>query len=226
MHAVLPLLAAAALGIDVGWEPLPDGGFEYIIQIEPQTLDSMKNGAAITSQLPRAVSGMRGYRVTVGNAALPHQGEAPPTEQANTEPALSGPAFGIPPGDASPPRAAAAATQGNVAPQPELAPEPNASNITRHTAGFLGKGMMQTSVTAPPKTTDQEPVQPAVANVPVAALKTIANATDKNDSFPLTPLVGTMLALCASVAANVFLGWNTVSLRSRYRALVARLPGR
>ena len=80
MNGVLAMVAATALAIDVGWEPLPNGGFEYIIQIEPQTLESMKRGQDIFSQLPAAVRGMARYRITVGDGAVPHEGEALPVE--------------------------------------------------------------------------------------------------------------------------------------------------
>jgi len=72
------ILAAATLGLDVGWQPLPDGGFEYIIQIEPETLESLKNGEDLRSEIPPFLRGVRSYRITVGNAPLPHEGEPPP----------------------------------------------------------------------------------------------------------------------------------------------------
>jgi hypothetical protein len=43
-HSSSVRIAAAALGIDVGWQPLPEGGMEYIIQIAPQTLETLKAG--------------------------------------------------------------------------------------------------------------------------------------------------------------------------------------
>jgi hypothetical protein len=45
------------------------------------------------------------------------------------------------------------------------------------------------------------------------------------ESRPWVPLIGTMLALFASLGANIYLGWNTLDLRNRYRTLAAQLHG-
>ena len=37
-------LAVLLTGINVGWEKLPDGGYVYIIQIEPESLDALRAG--------------------------------------------------------------------------------------------------------------------------------------------------------------------------------------
>ena len=78
MNGVMALVAATVVAIDVGWQPLPDGGFEYIIQLEPQTLESLKDGQDLSSQLPPSLQGVRTYRITVGNNPLPHEGDPPP----------------------------------------------------------------------------------------------------------------------------------------------------
>ena len=41
MTAIMMWMAVATLGIDVGWQRMPDGGMQYIIQIEPQTYDAL-----------------------------------------------------------------------------------------------------------------------------------------------------------------------------------------
>ena len=241
MTGVLALVAASVIGIDVGWEELPDGGFEYIIQIEPQTLESMQKGQDITSQMPPSVRGMRGYRITVGNAQLPHQGEPPPTGPSPAAPAQNGPpgpAFGAPPTESSAAGAAtttipaAAATQdmadADRPPPPALPLDPAAKDISTHTAAFVGKGMTEMTVTSPPAPAGVvSPETAGTETAPQDESQTARKTTDStSDSPPWMPLFGTALALCASVAANVFQGWNTLSLRNRYRALVARLPGK
>ena len=42
MNATLLLVAATLFGVDVGWQKREDGGYEYIIQIEPEMLESLK----------------------------------------------------------------------------------------------------------------------------------------------------------------------------------------
>jgi len=61
----------------VGWQQLDDGGYEYIIQIEPEMLDSLRAGRNILSDLPPALQNIRRYRITVGNEPLPHEGIPP-----------------------------------------------------------------------------------------------------------------------------------------------------
>jgi hypothetical protein len=96
MNGILALVAASVVAIDVGWQPLPDGGFEYIIQLEPQTLESLKDGQDLSSQLPPALQGIRTYRITVGNGPLPHEGEPPPVT-ASPSAVAKVPANGSPP---------------------------------------------------------------------------------------------------------------------------------
>ncbi len=67
MHAVVPLLALAALGIDVGWEPAPAGGWDYIIQVEPEALDALARGVEIASDLPPEIRDVRSLRLRVGD---------------------------------------------------------------------------------------------------------------------------------------------------------------
>jgi len=67
MGTIMVCLAAAILGVDVGWRRLPDGGMEYIIQIEPQTLEALRAGEAIRSDVPAEAGDIRSYRIEVGS---------------------------------------------------------------------------------------------------------------------------------------------------------------
>ena len=75
------VIIAAVYGVDVGWQPTGDGQLEYIIQIEPQLLEAMREGQAITSEIPPEVRGVRRYRIVVGNDELPRIGLAPDAAQ-------------------------------------------------------------------------------------------------------------------------------------------------
>lgn len=77
MTGIVLCLSAAAMGVDYGWQPV-EGGIEYIIQIEPQLVDSLKAGRDIFSDLPKTAQRVRSYRITVGKGRLPHHGEPPP----------------------------------------------------------------------------------------------------------------------------------------------------
>ena len=64
------IAALTAIGIDFGYEPASDGHLEYIIQIEPQLVESLLKGQDINSEIPRGLD-IRHYRLTIGTAELP-----------------------------------------------------------------------------------------------------------------------------------------------------------
>lgn len=80
MTGMIVCLSAAVAGVDYGWQPVAGGGIEYIIQIEPQMLERLKAGQDVFSDLPPQTGNVRGYRITVGTAILPHQGQPPPRD--------------------------------------------------------------------------------------------------------------------------------------------------
>ncbi len=99
---VLIATATAAVGIEVGWEPLPDGGHEYSIQLEPELCDVLRRGTdEITSEVPPQIN-VRRYRMFVGTGKLPKidgPAQAPgapefPPEPPAHKPATSAPATG------------------------------------------------------------------------------------------------------------------------------------
>jgi len=77
MNGLLLLVAAAATGVDVGWQPLAGGGYEYIIQIEPQALAAMEQGRDLVSDLPPQLRDVRRYRITIGTGPVPRIGTPP-----------------------------------------------------------------------------------------------------------------------------------------------------
>jgi len=78
MQSVLLLWAAVAITTDVGWRPLPDGGMEYIIQIEPHMLEMLQGGKDLISDIPPNVRGAQSWRITVGTKELPREGSLEP----------------------------------------------------------------------------------------------------------------------------------------------------
>jgi hypothetical protein len=113
MHYALVLVAAASFGVDVGWQPTRDGGFEYIIQIEPELLESLLDGQEIISDIPAFLQGVRTYRIRVGTDHLPQEGapakiepadsDAPAAADAAPAPAPAPSADPTPPSGESPP---------------------------------------------------------------------------------------------------------------------------
>ena len=79
MYALMLCVAVAAVGTEVGWQRMPEGGMEYIIQLDPQTLEALRAGEAIQSDIPPAAGEVRSYRIVLGNRKLPRETPPAPT---------------------------------------------------------------------------------------------------------------------------------------------------
>lgn len=112
MTGLLVCLSAAALGVDFGWQPIAGGGIEYVIQIEPQMLEALKQGEDLSSALPAGARNIRRYRIVVGDGRLPHHGEPLPEQPAEKPPEK--PAEKQPPAKASGDRSSAAGESGTT----------------------------------------------------------------------------------------------------------------
>jgi hypothetical protein len=88
---LLPPVAAQA--VQFGWQPLPDGGLEYLVQVEPELLDSFHQ-EGFTSDVPANLQrNLRRIRITIGTAKLPNQGDVigPKEISKATEPTPAAP---------------------------------------------------------------------------------------------------------------------------------------
>jgi hypothetical protein len=234
MSAILACLAAALVGVEAGWRPLPTGGMEYIIQVEPGTLEALRPEDAIESDVPAEVRDVRHYRIVVGRGPLPKQlpAGAPATAakgveptRTNFAPATGAPAAvvaGSPPGDAErwPGRAATGSAdvkpfvptlpplKGAASPLPPkpLSPDPAVQPLVAQSAGFLEPSAEHAKGGA------SSPAAPASA--PAEPQK------------PWLALWLTALLLCGSLGGNVYLGWIAWGTHSRCRAMLrAAEPG-
>jgi cytoskeletal protein RodZ len=79
MNGLAWIVAAAVLSgePDVGWEPLAGGGFEFIIQLDDETIAAMKQGEPIRAAIPANLRGVRQYRIVYGRDRLPRIGTPP-----------------------------------------------------------------------------------------------------------------------------------------------------
>ena len=79
MNSAALLIAMATFGVDVGWQELEDGSIEYIIQIEPQLVGSLRDGNDLTSGIPPALRNqISRYRVVGGSEKLT---KSPPLDE-------------------------------------------------------------------------------------------------------------------------------------------------
>jgi hypothetical protein len=73
MNAIMLCVIAAAVGIDVGYQPLPGGGMQYIIQLGPETIDAMRSGEVLQSDTPAGMKDIRNWQIMMGTGPLPQR---------------------------------------------------------------------------------------------------------------------------------------------------------
>jgi hypothetical protein len=253
MTSWIVLMATATLGVDQGWQPIAGGGYEYIIQIEPETLDSIRSGRDLFLHLPESMVGVQSYRITSGSGPLPHNGEPPPAiaQAARTEvpggPRLGGAPNPMPKGPdlrkgADMGKGAVAdekATPETMTPEPGSRPLPVQPTGNRQAEGNQqATGNQQASgesaspvaamadATKTPRTAvPNEP--PQDGGSPSDDLPKGFDAAGRAETKPVwMSLNAALMVLFASLGVNMFLGWVTVAQRGRYRSVLARLAVR
>ncbi len=209
-------IAAVLFGVDVGWQPLPEGGLEYIVQIEPELLETLRSGQPIQSDLPSRLKDIRAYRIVVGTAELPR--ELPPEEVDSPESAAGAgrepptDPFARSPGASSswPNLSGSLPPLGQPEAQPPTTPErihpaPDSTPIDAQAAGYLEQS------SATPQTESKSPSEQQAVR---------RESPQETPEKPWTSLIVTMFTLFGSLGANLYLGWITWNTRSRYRSLV------
>jgi hypothetical protein len=245
-NALCFAVALAASSIQWGWQPLPQGGNEYIVQVEPQLADLetfRKQG--YFSEIPPQLRDIREIHIVVGSNPLPHQDEIPVAPAklpsgVTASPLLPGQpqarsadgAKQAPVGIAAAP---AATKPGNIrltdhhepigshAQQSDLAIGANGdTNAMPEHVAAAGKSEAASEQIAAAK------VDRSKLNVPgeTAADSTNQVADAPPASRPWMTLLLVAAGLIVSLSGNVFLGWVHWGTRNQYRALVSQLRQR
>jgi hypothetical protein len=203
------MIVVLALGVDAGWQKHRDGGWEYIIQIEPYLLDSLQaQPQEIVSEVPPFLRNVRVYRIRIGDDELPRKmpDESPVGEPSPPADAPPQSPDSRPPGPNENERALAA----NVQPVAPPAEHPLAE-AQRQVVGFRNATAAAEVATSAGGSINS----PLLANVQKAALPLF-------QARPwLIPLVIGLLLL--SLAGNAFLAWIAWGQRLRFRASLRRL---
>ena len=225
MNPVFILTAVAALGIEAGWEPLPEGGHEYTIQIEPQLLDLLRDHQDLFSEVPPQVH-VRRYRITVGTQKLAQiDGElqrapAAPNRPERQEPDPAANPFTSPSRE---PVASEHSQRGETSEPSTFSPsEPPAvqpgADHAKHKADPPG--------ILPAISSGSKPIgnRPAAHHVPenVDTKKPSLPQAAVEPSRPWLPLSLAVVLLCCSLGANVYLGWVARDARRGHRDALAK----
>jgi hypothetical protein len=230
MNPILILIATSAFGMDVGWEPLPEGGHEYTIELDPQVLEQLGAGEEVVGKVPPDID-VRSYRIFVGTEKLvrhggnPRQVARPATPEPSTEES-----------DVTRPRQPQSEEQ--LAPQPEMSDEratfeepstvpPVLEQGSDESASALGAPARlpdEAAQSNPVQADESHRVQAASFSKPASEPQSASEAVVKLiEDRPWVALLVVAIMLCCSLAANFYLGWIAWDARSRYRATLAKV---
>ncbi len=228
MSPTFTCLALALMGADLGYQPAPNGGTEFIIQINPAMLKTLQPGDPIECDVPREAQGLRPthFSVRTGNDPLPKIVSNPAAVSAApaTAPIVT----------ASPVMPAVA---NSTAPPPAFAP--GGGVPIRDPWGVTGRGADPSA--APPlgggaAGTSPPGSYPAPKST-VAHLGPLLKGSSSAESrfrglSPIgpdgssgqldRPWLGMCLLVIALLASNTYVGWLFWDARQRYRGLLAR----
>lgn len=245
----LVCLSVTLLGVDVGWQRLPDSGVQYLIQIPPQQFESLKSGTPLESDImPQLQGQVRGFRISVGNETLRRDTVDPPPA-ARTPPRVDsglGSRYSATPADApsaptppAPQPKTDAPPSGGLRPsadplfQPLPTPREGKSATEKPQAnywpgaappkpqyGWPSNTNAQAAAVAEAAKTDR-PTQTATAILPGPTV----TSADKPPALeepakPWWPLSISLLALTGSLSWNAYLLWALVEARRRCRRLL------
>jgi hypothetical protein len=224
LSASIVLLAFAATGIQFGSEALPSGGNTYIVQIEPELIDTFRE-KGFSSDVPPGLRDIRRIEIRVGTAPLPNQGLT----------VLKVPSGGA--ADATkPPRLDAAADDPgskHVADSRGPKSEPMENSPKKLSADLPANSLSGKREHTAEQASFQsrERSAPAADGGPSAAAATLANSNGKraaspNDSeseWASIPLLAALGALIVSASGNLYLAWVHMGTRRRYREVVNQL---
>jgi hypothetical protein len=220
MNPVFILSAMAALGIEVGWEPLSEGGHEYTIQIEPQLLDVLRQGREIVSEVPPQLN-VRRYRVTVGTQKLAQMDGEPQGVPEPKRPGRQHPDPAENPFASTPPEPVAKDHADGAQASDPLTfshPEPTAAPPAAEQANHRGDapGMLpaiSSSKPIPVTHHEAEGVDTQKPSLPAVA----------EPGRPWMPLSIAIVLLCCSLGANVYLGWIFLDARRGHREALSKI---
>ncbi len=195
MFAHVLCFCTAVVGINVGWQPLQEGGMEYIIQLDPQSLEALKAGEPIQSDILPGAGDVRSFRFYLGTEKPQRIG--PPAKSAQPQSVNAAEDARMPSSNL-----AQTTTPGQTAPFPRtLIPDPAMKPLTARTVFNEPADGSTKSEATPQNRSEAKKDEPAK---------------------PWMPFILVSLGLFASLGGNAYLTWIFADLRRRYRASLSK----
>ncbi|MGW8255980.1 MAG: hypothetical protein ACWGMZ_00690 [Thermoguttaceae bacterium] len=194
---VLPVfwISVAILGVNAGWQPLPDGGMEYIIQLDADTLEALKSGEIIQSDVPPAAGKVSTYKIILGSKQLPRINASGPLDEVTVSKSV-GPAE-----EKSSASASSVNSAGNPMFPKTFSPAPDRKPLIADSAAFIESSNTSSKLVAG-EHEDRREIQSEEVAKPWLVLTLI------------------FLGLVASLSGNVYLAWLFADLRGRYKRML------
>ena len=207
MSPTLTCLALALVGVDLGYQPAPNGGEQFIIQINPNTLQAIRPGDRYEIDVPREAQDSRPthFTVSLGNETLPRKLPVAATAPPATAPIVT--ASPVMPAVAAVPAPSLGSQPGN---NPLGVPPPATyalKSSVAHVKPLLNPGNSASGTASS-------------ANSIFGGLAPVNGGS--NSGQPDKPWLGMCLFVIALAASNVYVGWLFWDARQRYRGLLAR----
>ncbi len=221
LSAVKILLSLAAAGVQFGSESLPGGGNSYIVQVEPELIDTFRK-EGFTSDVPPGLRDIRRIEIRVGNAPLPNQGLTVlkvPINGADDAKTKSDLAAGDP--GAKHVSDTANSKNGPAASEPNKMPNAAANPLAGQRDSAVEKTAFQ-SHERPSAPADGNRSSSSPSDARSDGAKALAARPDESE-WASIPLLGALGALIVSAAGNLYLGWVHLGTRRRYQEVVDQL---
>ncbi len=203
MSPAVLCVVMATVALEYGYEPMPDGdGIRYMIQIEPEQLERLRQGEAVGSTIPPDVRGrLEEFQIISGDSPLSK--EIPPRIEKPAVPTL-------PP---IPPFETGTAVPGPLNIQSVAHPLPSETG-SEPVPGTEGQGEVIPASGTEPVWSEDGPsgIDPSEGD------KEAETDQSKTTSWPLTFLA--MVIAAGSSSGMVFFGWLAFDYRSRYLTLL------
>lgn len=219
MIAITTFIAACAIGVETGWQPIEEDQLEYIIRIEPQLIEAMRDGESVVSEIPPQLRGVRRYRIVVGDADT----DGGPLPRINLPPMSSEPPDKDPEADGQrsnrgdPLKQAADVDRSRKLLEPNLL-DVDEGGVQRATAELASKSAKEDVTGDPSERAENERLDLTAGDGPSS------NGPSSNGPIvtakPWWPLSLALVGLFVSLGGNVYLTWITLNIRGRYRTLL------
>ncbi len=218
MSPTLTCLALALVGVDLGYRPASNGGTDFVIHINPATLQALRPGQTCDIDVPRDAREMRPihFSLTPGNEKLP--GEVSVASLLPPTAATTMAASPVTLATAAAPLSSSGGGPVSIPPPTGFAPPPREPQNIPPTYAVSPRSAV---AHGGPLLNPSNPVPSPSAGSRIGRLAPVG-AEDGTPGQIDRPWLGVCLLVIALLASNVYVFWLFLDARQRFRGLLVR----